>query len=60
MIKAKFGGAVRTKTPVAQVNEVLFKILCHNIVVLIHAMYALGLNPTFGTETPSVPIIVVS
>ena len=30
MIKAKFGGAVRTKTPVAQVNEVLFKILCHN------------------------------
>ena len=51
MIKAKFGGAVRTKTPVAQVNEVLFKILCHNIVVLIHAMYTLGLNPTFETET---------
>ena len=57
MIKSKFGGAVRTKTPVAQVNEVLFKILCHNIVVLIHAMYALGLNPTFGAEGYSAPKI---
>ena len=57
MIKAKFGGAVRTKTPVAQVNEVLFKILCHNIVVLIHAMYALGVNPVFGAECPSAPVI---
>ena len=33
MIKAKFGGAVRSKTPVAQVNEVLVKILCHKEVV---------------------------
>jgi transposase/predicted nucleic acid-binding Zn finger protein len=35
MIKAKFGGSVRAKTPIAQVNEVLCKILCHNICVLI-------------------------
>ena len=45
MIKAKFGGAVRSKTPVAQMNEVLVKILCHNICVLIQAMYALGVEP---------------
>ena len=60
MIKAKFGGAVRTKTPVAQVNEVLVKILCHNICVLIHAMYELGVNPIFGTEQRVVPKSTVS
>ena len=59
MIKAKFGGAVRAKTPVAQVNEVLFKILCHNIVVVIHAMYCLGVDPTFGAETSSAPKVTL-
>ena len=48
MIKRKFGGAVRSKTPAAQVNEVLCKILAHNIVVGIQAMYALGISATFG------------
>ena len=47
MIKAKFGGSVRAKTPTAQVNEVLCKILCHNICVLIQSIYELGLEPTF-------------
>ena len=50
MIKAKFGGAVRSKIPVAQMNEILVKILCHNICVLIQGMYALGLEPEFGAE----------
>ena len=45
MIKAKFGGAVRAKTTEAQVNEVLAKILCHNIVVLIQSMFELGVTP---------------
>ena len=31
MIKMKFGGAVRAKTPTTQVNEVLAKIMCHNV-----------------------------
>jgi transposase len=35
MIKAKFGGFVRSKLPTAQVNEVLCKILCHNLCCLI-------------------------
>lgn len=47
MIKAKFGASVRAKTPIAQVNEVLCKILCHNICVLIQSIYELGLEPTF-------------
>lgn len=47
MIKMKFGGSVRAKTPIAQVNEVLCKVLCHNICVLIQSIYELGLEPTF-------------
>jgi transposase len=47
MIKAKFGGSVRAKSPTAQVNEVLCKVLCHNICVLIQSIYELGLEPTF-------------
>lgn len=47
MIKRKFGDALRTKTETAQINEVLAKVLCHNLVVLIHEMYESGIAPTF-------------
>jgi transposase len=47
MIKAKFGGAVRAKTPVAQVNEVLCKVLAHNLCCLIQSIYELRLEPVF-------------
>ncbi len=50
MIKAKFGSSVRTKTPTAQVNEVLCKVLCHNICCLIQSIFELGLEPTFWTS----------
>jgi transposase len=49
MIKAKFGASVRAKSPIAQVNEVLCKVLCHNICVLIQSIYELELEPTFWT-----------
>ncbi len=49
MIKAKFGGFVRSKLPVAQTNEVLCKILAHNICCLIQSMYELGIEPDFAT-----------
>ncbi len=52
MIKMKFGGSVRSKTPIAQVNEVLCKVLCHNICVLIQSIYELGLEPTFWADMP--------
>jgi transposase len=45
MMKAKFGDSVRSKTDVAMKNEVLCKILCHNICCLISAMYELGIEP---------------
>lgn len=47
MIKTKFGASVRAKSPVAQVNEVLCKVLCHNICVLIQSIYELGIEPVF-------------
>jgi len=31
MTKSKFGDAVRSKKEVAEINEVLLKVLCHNI-----------------------------
>ena len=45
IVKAKFGDSVRSKTDVAMKNEVLCKILCHNICCLISAMYELGVDP---------------
>ena len=46
-IKRKFGGSIRSKNFTSQVNEVLCKILAHNIVVLIHEMHELGIEPEF-------------
>jgi hypothetical protein len=57
MIKAKFGANVRAKTPVAQVNEVLCKILCHNICVLIQSMVELGIETTFWTFDTKEPVV---
>jgi transposase len=45
MVKSKFGDSVRSKTDIAAKNEVLCKILCHNICCLISAMYELGIEP---------------
>lgn len=47
MVKAKFGSRIRSKTAVAQVNEVLCKILCHNLCVLVQSVYELGIEAKF-------------
>ena len=47
MVKAKFGDGVRSKTDVAMKNEVLAKIVCHNICCLISAIHEFGLDPVF-------------
>jgi transposase len=49
MIKRKFGDAVRSKTDTAMTNEALCKVLCHNLVVLIHEMHELGIEPQFSS-----------
>lgn len=45
MIKSKTTDMVRSKDKTAQINEVLLKVLCHNICVLIGAMFELGIEP---------------
>jgi transposase len=50
MIKSKFGDFVRSKTWTAQVNEVLCKVICHNICCVIQEMHELGINPNFTTN----------
>lgn len=50
MIKAKFGGFVRSKAPIAQRNEVLCKVLAHNLCVLVQAFFELGVEPRFWTN----------
>ena len=59
MIKRKFGDSVRSKTDIAILSEVLAKVLCHNVVVVIHEMHELGINPGFkvGAGEPEANII---
>ena len=52
MIKAKFGGSLRSKTKTAQINEALCKALAHNICCLIQEMFELGIKPEFWREVP--------
>ena len=53
MVKSKFGDFVRSKDWTAQVNEVLCKIVCHNICVVIQEMHELGISPDFCVESQS-------
>ncbi|MGB9178170.1 MAG: transposase [Pyrinomonadaceae bacterium] len=48
MIKRKFGERLRSKTTTAQTNEVLCKILAHNLCCVIQSMYELGVEPNFA------------
>ncbi len=47
MIKSKFRDNLRSKDKIAQINELLLKILCHNICVLIQETFELGIEPQF-------------
>jgi hypothetical protein len=46
-MKRKFRDGLRSKTDVAMVNETLCKVLCHNLVVLIHEIQELGIDVNF-------------
>jgi transposase len=48
MIKRKFGERLRSKTDTAQINEVLCKILAHNLCCVIQSMYELNIDVDFG------------
>ena len=51
MIEGKFGDAVRSKGAAGQNKEILLKVLCHNICVLIQAIYEFGIEPGFSEDT---------
>lgn len=52
MVKRKFGDGLRSKTFPALHNEALAKVLCHNLVVLVHEMYELGIVADFSGAVP--------
>ena len=47
MIKKNYGGALSSKRETAQVNEILLKVVCHNVGVLIKSFYKLGIKAEF-------------
>ena len=48
MIKSKLGDSLKSKNFIAQKNELLCKILAHNIIVLITEIYELGIEAQFA------------
>src|SRR4029077_13030771 len=46
-IKRKFGDSVMPRSDAGMVNEVLCKILCHNLTCLIQEQETLGIAPVF-------------
>lgn len=52
MVKAKFGDSVRSKSNTGMVNEVLSKVLAHNICCLVQSIHELGIEPAFCAEMP--------
>ena len=50
MVKGKFRDHVRSRTDAGMINEVLCKILCHNICCLIHSVFELGIEAKFWDE----------
>ncbi len=55
MIKRKFGDFVRCKTEKSQDNEILCKILVHNLVCLIHELFELKIDIDFKSCSKKLP-----
>jgi transposase len=55
MVKRKFGGAVASRLPTAQVNEVLCKCLAHNLCCVAKAIFMSGLAPAFWSDATDAP-----
>lgn len=47
MIKQKFGERLKSKTKQAQINELLCKVLCHNLCCVVKAVYELDIDLDF-------------
>lgn len=51
-VKRLFGDSVRSKNETSMRNEVLGKLLAYNITLLVHAIYELGMEPSFDGSEP--------
>lgn len=49
-LKRKFGENVRSKNRVAQVNEILCKLIAYNLTVVIHEVFENGIAPSFASS----------
>jgi transposase len=52
-LKRKFGENIRSRTQVAQVNEILCKLVAYNLTVVVHEMFENGIAPSFGVPRSS-------
>jgi hypothetical protein len=52
-IKRKFGDSVMSRSDAGMVNEVLCKLICHNLTCLIQEQETLGIVPIFWKEEPT-------
>jgi transposase len=52
-LKRKFGENIRSKNRVAQVNEVLCKLIAYNLTVVVHEMFESGVAPAFTSAVVS-------
>lgn len=50
MIKRKFGEKLKCKSEKAQINELLCKVLCHNLCCVVQSIYELGIETDFYRE----------
>jgi hypothetical protein len=50
MVKAKMGDAMRSRTDTAMTNEVLCKLIAHNLCCLIMSQIELGIEPDFDAK----------
>lgn len=50
-VKRRFGEHLPRRTDTAQINELLCKLLCHNICVLIQSMFELGIDVTLWSKS---------
>lgn len=50
MVKSKLGDSVKSKNFTAQKNELLCKLIAHNIIVLIQEIHELGISVNFAKE----------
>ena len=55
MMKTNLLDGISSKTEVSQNNELLIRVICHNISVVIDAVFGLGLDPYLAKPRPKRP-----